>query len=93
MIVTKFIPASNTKGSRILVKFRTRTSKTQGATYCGYRHELSSDENHIEAARTIAKSLGWDHWVISPNLENGYVFLNAESVDSVNTAVFKEGCR
>lgn len=83
MIWTKFLSPGNVRGSRIQVKFRTRQTQTQGVTYWSYRHELSSDENHIEAARVVAKRLGWEHWVISPNFENGYIFLECKSMNAV----------
>jgi len=54
-ITTKYIGATNTKGSRI----KAQASKGQWI-YFNYDHALNSSENHVKAAETLAKKLGWN---------------------------------
>ena len=44
-ITTKFVPATNTKGSRVQVK------SWMGTTYFNWDHALNSDQNHIGAVK------------------------------------------
>lgn len=57
-ITTKFLPATNTRGSRI------RASAQDGSVTVGYNHALGSDPNHDEAAKALIAKLGWGgKWV------------------------------
>ncbi len=53
-ITTKYIPASNTKGSRI------KASAYAGSIFFDYAHELNAEENHAEAAQKLARKMGWN---------------------------------
>lgn len=67
-IITKFICATNFRGSRIEATCAA-ASKT-----LSYDHTLDMDENHAAAARTLAESLGWlsdGHQLSSGSLPNG----------------------
>lgn len=54
-ITTKYLPATDTKGSRI----KATASGGGGSVTVGYRSELSNDENRIEAVRKLCNKLGW----------------------------------
>lgn len=53
-ILTKYIAASATMGSRI------KASAAAGSVYMPYDAALSLDANHVEAARKLLKKLGWE---------------------------------
>ena len=54
-IVTKFLPATNTKGSRIKA-----TAECIGSVTVGYDHSLSSEANHRMAMRTLIATYHFD---------------------------------
>jgi hypothetical protein len=54
-IRTRYIPASNVKGSRIQARCEAK------AIYHEYDDALSSEQNHIEACFTLAKQLKWNN--------------------------------
>jgi hypothetical protein len=58
-IVTKFIPVTNTRGSRISAKCEA------GRIVLSWDHALNPEENHKAAAMALIKKLGWDDrkWV------------------------------
>ncbi len=52
-LTTKFIPCTNTKGSRIQVK------ASRGTKYYSYNHALNAEQNHYQAAIQCAKDWDW----------------------------------
>lgn len=52
-IQTKFIPASNTRGSRI------KAWCEAGSLTIGYPHEHNEENAHLEAANALKVKLGW----------------------------------
>ena len=52
-ILTKYIPASSTKGSRI------KATCEAGSLYIPYPHELSGQAVYRAAAEALVKKLGW----------------------------------
>lgn len=52
-LTTKFLGATNTKGSRIQVKAE------RGTKYYSYNHVLNSEQNHMQAALACAKEWEW----------------------------------
>ena len=68
-IITKYISATNFKGSRIQAKCEAKT------IYVEYTHELNTEQNHIEAAKKIATKLGWNGEWVNGSTSNGYVFV------------------
>jgi hypothetical protein len=69
-ITTKFIGATNSRGSRI------KATCEGGSATVGYRHDLSTIDAHKEAFVALVKKLGWKDytWHIG-GLGNGYVFV------------------
>lgn len=68
-IITKYIPCTNTKGSRI-------QAKCEAKTICvGYDHALNVEGNHIAAARELIEKLGWDGEWVNGGTATGYVFV------------------
>jgi hypothetical protein len=53
-ITTKFIPVTNTKGSRVSAKCEA------GRIILSWDHALNSEDNHKAAAMALIKKLGWD---------------------------------
>ena len=72
-ITTKYLGATNTRGSRI------RVSTTSGKfIYVPWDHALDSLENHKAAARVLIRDLTWNdgmHWYFGSAGEKGYVFV------------------
>jgi hypothetical protein len=52
-IVTKYIGPTNYRGSRIVAK------AAAGRIYVSYDHALNIDDNHLAAARALARKYGW----------------------------------
>ena len=53
-IQTKYLGATNTKGSRI------KATAAAGSIVISYPHELSGQAVHRAAAEQLVKKLGWD---------------------------------
>lgn len=71
-IVTKFMPPTNTKGSRIKA-----TCAAKSVTVAWVDH-LNTTDNHREAIRVILQKLGWGgSWVVGSLPGGGYVAVNA----------------
>ena len=68
-IITKYISATNFKGSRIQAKCEAKT------IYVEYTHELNTEQNHIEAAKMLATKLGWSGEWVNGGTANGFVFV------------------
>lgn len=54
-ILTKYLPATNFKGSRI----KAWTSGGAKAIIRSYDHALNGDDNHLTVARELANIMGW----------------------------------
>ena len=68
-IITKYIPRTDTKGSRIQAKCEAKT------IYFSYDYALNTEGNHIAAARELIKKLGWDGEWVKGGTSTGYVFV------------------
>ena len=68
-IITKYIPCTNTKGSRIQAKCEAKT------IYFSYDHALNAEGNHIAAAKELIKKLGWNGEWVNGGTATGYVFV------------------
>jgi hypothetical protein len=64
-IITKYLPATNTKPSRI------KASDGRNMSVIGYPHELSSQQAHAKAATALCKKMGWNWKMTGGGLENG----------------------
>lgn len=75
-IKTKFFGPGNVRGARI--KATTMASKSVSVTV-GYDHRLSSEGNHIAAAKLLATKLEWrGQWQIG-HTADGIVAVNAHN--------------
>lgn len=75
-ITTKFLPATDTRGSRIKASASGGKSKT-----VGYDHALDSPANHEAAARELIKLLKWEdgQWFVGGSSGGaGFVFVDAK---------------
>lgn len=74
-ITTKFIPATDTRGSRV------KATANGGTVTLDYDHAMNGDENHTEAARQLADRLNWRGQWFSGGLPNegGYCFVCADT--------------
>ena len=68
-IITKYVPCTETRGSRIQAKCEAKT------IYVSYDHALNVEGNHIAAARELIKKLGWDGEWVNGGTSTGYVFV------------------
>ncbi len=74
-ITTKYLPATDTKGSRI------KATCDAGSIIIPYPHELSGCDVHAAAAMALCRELGWTDekgwkgkWVCG-GLQSNYVFV------------------
>lgn len=65
-IFTKFLPCTNTRGSRIVASDMDRNRKV-----ANYEHALHFEERHGFAAFMLATSLGWHGFYVSGGGKNG----------------------
>lgn len=68
-IMTKYIPCSETKGSRIKAYDSDNNSIT-----IGYPHELSGEAVYKKVAIELCVKMNWDTKLIGGGIKNGYVF-------------------
>ena len=68
-IITKYLEATNSKGSRIKAYDCDKNSVT-----IGYPHELSGEDVYRLAAVRLCQKMGWDTDLIGGGIDNGYVF-------------------
>ena len=52
-IITKYLPATETKGSRF------KATAEAGSVVVPYDHALDTEGNHIAAAKALCKKMGW----------------------------------
>jgi hypothetical protein len=76
-ISTKFIPASNCKGSRIKATQSGWSNRAGGSVTISYPHEYSNAEAHWQAAKALAIKLGWLDEFVCGSTPDGYVFVFA----------------
>lgn len=77
-IITKYLPASNIKGSRI------KASAAAGSITLHLDNALNAEANHAKAAEALANKFGWrGAWHIGgmPN-DSGYCFVCSEVGES-----------
>lgn len=77
-IVTKYLPATNARGSRIAA-----TDEDGNRLTVPYPHELSGEAVHRQAAEALCAKMGWSGSLIAGSLKNGYVFVFTHSSDAV----------
>jgi hypothetical protein len=75
-IVTKYFGPTNSRGARIRAKCRAATK------YYPYRHELSAEENHEDAAWKLKTKMNWDGRLDGGAMPDGtgYCFVFRETV-------------
>jgi hypothetical protein len=69
-ILTKYLPCTNTRGSRIKAYDQDNNNVT-----IPYPHELSGEEVYKKAALVLCNKMGWDTRIIGGGIKNGYVFV------------------
>ena len=69
-IETKYLPATNTKGSRI----RATTSYGRDEIVIPYDYSLDIEQAHAKAAMQLAKKLDWTGDYAAGGNDTGYVF-------------------
>ena len=75
-IKTKYIPATETKGSRI------KATAASKSLYLPYPHELSGQAVYRAAAEALAQKLGWSGELLGGTISTGetvFVFNSAEA--------------
>lgn len=85
-IITKFIPCTNTKGSRI----KASTGKGGHSVMIPYPHELNSEDAHEEAAASLCDKMNWSGGLISGTFETGemvFVFTPAQIEQALRRAL------
>lgn len=69
-ITTRFVGATNTRGSRIIA------SDSDGhRVTLPYPHELSSEEAHRKAAEALRDSMRWTGRLVEGSIKGGMVFV------------------
>jgi hypothetical protein len=70
-IITKYLPATNTRGSRIKA-----SAEGVPSIVIPYPYELSGEEVHKRAALTLCAKYGWNHSLVGGGLpdQSGYAF-------------------
>lgn len=71
-ISTKFLGATNHRGSRI------RVTAEAGSLTVEWAHELDVFENHARAARLFADKMGWKGEWFGGATRDGYVFVTTD---------------
>ena len=77
-IVTKYIPASNTKGSRV------KARAAAGSVTLSWDDSLNTEANHARAAEALACKQGWPgQWFMGglPD-DRGYCFVSSDDVET-----------
>lgn len=70
-IITKYIPCTNTRGSRV------KATADAGSVTLGWADALNTDENHNAAALALAHKFGWKGEYVPGGLpsNNGNVYV------------------
>lgn len=69
-IQTKFIPPTNSRGSRYKAYTESKRSITVGAA-----DNLSAQDNHRAAALALCKKMNWDGDLVEGGTTTGYVYV------------------
>ncbi len=81
-IATKYLPATNTRGSRI------KATCKGGSVTIGYPHELPTGEPcHRAAANALCHKMGWTGSLVSGGVGNNYVFCFTNAPELQNALV------
>lgn len=64
-IVTKYLPATNTKPSRI------KATSSAGSVTVSYSYDLDTEGCHRQAAQALCEKLGWAGQYVTGGLPNG----------------------
>ena len=81
-IETKYIPASDTKSSRIKA-----TAEGGNSLTVGYPHELSGEAVHRYAAELLQKKMKWPGRMVGGGTKTGYAFCFVQSDDELWSAL------
>lgn len=76
-ITTKYIPATDKRGSRIKA-----THANGESTTIGYDSALSSERNNVLACRVLASKLGLRNRWVGGSTREGYVFVNGDDAQA-----------
>ena len=81
-IVTKYLPPTNVKGSRI------KATAAAGSVIVHIDHALDMEANHAKAAEALANKFEWrGNWFMGCTPDNGYCFVCVDSYDDNLTSV------
>jgi hypothetical protein len=69
-IITKYIPATNTRGSRIKA-----FDCDKNSVVISYPHELSGEAVYKQAAVRLCEKMKWSTDLLGGGTSNGYVFV------------------
>ena len=85
-IVTKYIGASNTRGSRV------KAAAWAGGVTIPYDTRLSSAQAHAKAAKALASKYGWHGHFIGACMPDGkgFVFVNNASIADAAFSTYDE---
>ena len=79
-IITKYLPATNTLGSRIKAM---TSSGHRGSTYTvEWDDSLDVEGNHADAAQKLLDRLGWLGMWRMGSTDKGYVSVNVDDINS-----------
>jgi len=84
-IVTKYLPPTNLKGSRI------KATAAAGSLTLPWDHALNSEENHARAAEALANRFKWrSQWFMGGLPDDaGYCFVGTDHVSPQLNAAFR----
>lgn len=86
-IITKYLPASNTRGSRIKAS---RGGRGGPSITVSYKHGLNTDNNHARAAVMLAQKMGWEfERLMGMPIDCGYVFCTPGMVETYDAKKFQ----
>jgi hypothetical protein len=77
-IVTRYLPATNSRGSRIAA-----SDEDGNRITIPYPHELSGEAVHRLAAQALCAKMGWHGRLTSGSLKHGYAFTFTHTSDAV----------
>ena len=69
-IITKHLPATNHRGSRIKA-----TDDDGNTATISYPYEASGEASHRKAADALCAKMGWDNNLVGGSLKRGYAFV------------------
>lgn len=79
-ILTKCLPATNTKPTRIKAYTEGGNQVTLSWSTCeDMAKDISGGQVHLSAAQALCRKMGWSENIIGGGAPNGYVFVFKES--------------